>query len=68
VWNAVSLLCFQCAVLVGCSLALAATPRTLVATIQRVSDGDTVIALTADGTNLRIGLLGIGVPAEGNLI
>lgn len=42
--------------------ASASTPRTLVATVQRVSDGDTIIAITADGTKLRIRLLGIDAP------
>ncbi len=40
----------------------AATPRSLVATVERVSDGDTVIALTSEGTKLKIRLLGIDVP------
>ncbi len=42
--------------------ALSASPRSLVATVQRVSDGDTIIAMTADGTKLRLRLLGIGAP------
>ena len=40
----------------------AATPRTLIATVERVSDGDTVIAITENQTKLRIGLLGIDAP------
>ena len=36
--------------------------RTLVATVERVSDGDTIIALTSEGTKLRIRLLGIDAP------
>ena len=35
----------------------AAKPRTLIATVERVSDGDTVVAITANQTMLR--LLGI---------
>jgi hypothetical protein len=41
---------------------LAGTPRTLTATITRVADGDTVSALTASGTKLRVRLLGIDAP------
>ena len=37
----------------------AATPRTLIAKVDRVSDGDTLIATTSEGTRLRIPLLGI---------
>jgi endonuclease YncB( thermonuclease family) len=40
----------------------ASTPRSFVVTVQRVSDGDTIIALTADGTKLRLRLLGIDAP------
>ncbi len=40
----------------------AATPRSLVAKVDRVSDGDSVIATTSDGTKLRIRLLGIDAP------
>jgi len=39
-----------------------ATSRTLVATVQRVSDGDTITAITSEGTKLRLRLLGIDVP------
>jgi micrococcal nuclease len=42
--------------------AYAATPRTLAARVDRVSDGDTVIATTSEGTRLRIRLLGIDAP------
>jgi endonuclease YncB( thermonuclease family) len=42
--------------------ASASTPRTLVATVQRVSDGDTITATTADSTKLDIRLLGIDSP------
>lgn len=46
--------------------ALAATPRTLVARVNRVSDGDTVIAITSEGTKLRIWLLEIAIPETTN--
>ena len=36
-----------------------AAPRTLVAKVERVSDGDTLVALTANSTKLRLRLLGI---------
>ncbi len=42
--------------------AQAGTPRTLIAIVQRVSDGDTLIALTENQTKLRIRLLGIDAP------
>ncbi len=44
------------------SPALAATPRTLFAKVERVSDGDTLMAFTAEGTKLRLRLLGIDAP------
>ncbi len=40
----------------------AATPRTLVAKVERVSDGDTLVAVTANSTKLRLRLLGIDAP------
>ena len=40
----------------------AAIPRTLAATVERVSDGDTITALTSEGTKLRIRLLGVDAP------
>ncbi len=40
----------------------AATPRTLFAKVERVSDGDTFTALTSGGTRLKIRLLGIDAP------
>ena len=40
----------------------AATPRTFVAKVDRISDGDTVIATSDNGTKLRIRLLGIDAP------
>ena len=42
--------------------AYAATPRTLIASAERVSDGDTIVVLTENGTKLRIRLLGIDAP------
>ena len=54
-------------IVVGClglflGSALAATPRPLVATVERVTDGDSVSAVTDNGTKLRIRLLGIDAP------
>jgi endonuclease YncB( thermonuclease family) len=40
----------------------AATPRTIAATVERVIDGDTLTALTANSTKLRLRLLGIDAP------
>ncbi len=40
----------------------AGTPRTLVAKVDRISDGDTVTARTSEGTTLRLRLLGIDAP------
>ena len=40
----------------------AAGPRPLTATVQRVSDGDTVIAITSNQTKLRLRLLGVDAP------
>jgi endonuclease YncB( thermonuclease family) len=40
----------------------AATPRTLVATVERVTDGDSVGTVTENGTKLRLRLLGIDAP------
>jgi len=42
--------------------ASAGSPRTLVATVERVSDGDSVTALSDNGTKLRIRILGIDAP------
>ncbi len=42
--------------------ARAATPRTLTAKVERVSDGDTLMAFTSEGTKLRLRLLGIDAP------
>ena len=49
-----------------CVLAHAATPHPLVAHVNRVSDGDTVIATTNEGTKLGIRLLGIDAPEVAN--
>jgi len=54
------LLLIQVALLIAS--APAATPRTLVATVERVADGDTLVALSSNGTKLRIRLLGIDAP------
>jgi endonuclease YncB( thermonuclease family) len=40
----------------------AATPRTIVASVERVSDGDTVVAHASNGTKLRVSLLGVKAP------
>ncbi len=40
----------------------AATPRTLVAKVERVSDGDNFTAFSSNQTKLRIRLLGIDAP------
>lgn len=40
----------------------AALPRALSATVERVSDGDTLVAIAANQTKLRIRLLGIDAP------
>jgi micrococcal nuclease len=43
-------------------LADSATPGTRVAKVKRVSDGNTLTALTAEGTQVRLRLLGIDAP------
>ncbi len=43
-------------------LAYAATPRTPVAKVEHVSDGDTITAITGNQTKLRLRLLGIDAP------
>ncbi len=43
-------------------LAYAASPRTLVAKVKQVSDGNTLTAFTSEGTSLRLRLLGIDAP------
>ncbi len=40
----------------------AATPLTLVAKVERVSDGDTLMAFTSEGAKLRIRLLDMDAP------
>ncbi len=40
----------------------ASTPRTLTAKVERVSDGDTLTAVTSNQTKLRIRLAGIDAP------
>jgi endonuclease YncB( thermonuclease family) len=40
----------------------AATPCTIIATVEPVSDGDTITAPTSERTKLRIRLLGIDAP------
>jgi endonuclease YncB( thermonuclease family) len=42
--------------------ALSASPRSLVATVKHVSDADIVTAISANGTRLRIRLLGLDAP------
>ena len=42
--------------------AAATPPRTLSAAVERVSDGDTVVAVTDNSSKLRIRLLGIDAP------
>ncbi len=39
-----------------------ASPRSLVATVQRVADSDTITAISANDTKIRIRLLGIDTP------
>ncbi len=40
----------------------AATPRHIVAKVERVSDGDTLLTASANGTKLRLRLIGIDAP------
>lgn len=47
-----------------CGLVYAASPRSLTATIDRVSDGDTLVAITENGATLRIPLLDIDAYTE----
>jgi hypothetical protein len=56
-------------ILIAISLIMAAhaaSLRSLVAKVDRVSDGDSVIATTSEGTKLRIRLLGIDAPEIAN--
>jgi hypothetical protein len=52
------------AITLGCfaSDAFAVTPRTFVATVERVSDGDAITAITSNDTKLCTRLLGIEAP------
>jgi micrococcal nuclease len=45
---------------------LAAAPRSLVAIVQHVADGDSVTAISVNGTKLRIRLLGVDAPEIAN--
>ncbi len=56
------LIVITASILFTLSFAHAATSRTLVAKVERVSDGDTVIAVTSNQTKLRIRLVGIDAP------
>jgi hypothetical protein len=46
--------------------ALSTCPRSLVATVRHIADGDTLPSLISDGTKLRIRLLGIDPPEIAN--
>ncbi len=50
------------ALLIPSPSAHAATPRTIVAKVQLVTDGDTITAITSEGTKLRIRMRGIDAP------
>ena len=51
------------ALLIFCAAASQAAPiRTVTATITRISDGDTVQAITTEGTKLKVRLYGIDAP------
>ena len=49
-------------VMLTATVSFATPPRTLQATVERVADGDTLIATSENGTRLRIRLLGIDAP------
>ena len=49
-------------VLLAAATPQAAPPRSLLATVERVADGDTLIATSENSTRLRIRLLGIDAP------
>ena len=52
-----------CLLLIICGISFAKEPiRTLDATVERVSDGDTIIAFDEHGTKLRIRLYGLDAP------
>lgn len=57
-----ALMAFVTSILLLLPSAHAATPRTIVAKVERVSDGDTIAAITSEGTKLHIRLLGIDAP------
>jgi len=57
-----TLIAFLAYILLLLPPAHAATPRTLPAKVERVSDGDTIIAHTSNQTKLRLRLLGIDAP------
>ncbi len=59
-WSVLVLTGLICLVWIG--PVTAATPRTLVARVERVTDGDSVIAVADNKTRLRIRLLGIDAP------
>ena len=60
---AAPLLALGVALLPGLRLAHAAAPRTLLAKVERVSDGANLVAVAETGTTLRVRLLGIDAPA-----
>jgi endonuclease YncB( thermonuclease family) len=45
---------------------LGSSPRSIIATVQHVADGDSVTAISDNGTELRIRLLGIDAPEVAN--
>jgi endonuclease YncB( thermonuclease family) len=59
---AVRLLVAAHIVLLLATYSLALPPRTLRATVERVADGDTLVATSENGTRLRIRLFGIDAP------
>ena len=61
-WAAWQSLFIIAAILLLVASSQAAAPRTLIAKVERVSDGDTLIAITDNGTKLRIRFLGIDAP------
>lgn len=57
------LLCLMAALVIcGAAAGHAATVRTVTATVTRIADGDTVQAVTPEGTKLRVRLYGIDAP------